>query len=484
MTTSRKPLLCIHGHFYQPPRDDPFTGEYRTEPSAAPYDNWNERITAECYQPNAEAGNFGRIGFNLGDTLLRWMDDHARSTLDKIVASAARHRAQFGVANAIAQSAHHTILPLARRRDKLCQLRWGIASFKHSFGHRPAGIWLPEMAVDHETLEIAAEVGVEFVILSDEQVVGDLSQGSGPYKIPLSGNRSIAVFVRDRGLSNYLSFQMPSPDYAKEWLNTVMTGRKPGGLSLIATDGETFGHHHRQGVAVLRRLTESHPQDTYGVTTLGRYLHEHPPTAMLDVRDYTAWSCSHHLGRWLTGCPCTAGSGYWKGALRRALDNLAEDIDQVYTSVVQRYGVAPWRLRDDYIRVVLGQVMPGQFLAEYNLDYLTEEAQRQVLELLQAQVYRQRMFVSCAFFFEDLERLEPRYAIANAVQAIALVYYATGDDLTRRLRRDLGVTISSRTGRSGADILEDLLIEARFGASPLGGDMALSRPRGRQGGRL
>ena len=477
MTNRTKPTLCIHGHFYQPPREDPFTREYRREPSAAPYHNWNARITAECYAPNAEQGNFGRISFNLGGTLARWMQMYAGDTYARIVAASAAYRKAFGVGNGIAQSVHHTILPLARGRDKRCQIRWGVASFTSRFGYRPDGMWLPEMAVDVETLETAAQNDLRFVVLSEEQVEGDLSRGAGPYNVRLSGDRAIAVFVRERGLSDHLSFQMPSPARAKEWMDATMAYRPAGSLSLIATDGETFGHHHRQGVTVLQRLTQPAPSDPYEITTLSRYLHEAPPTSEIAVRENTAWSCSHRLGRWATGCPCTSGCGHWKGALRRALDNLSRDIDEVYVAVVNRHSVAPWHLRDDYIRVLMGQVEQDQFLLEHDLGHLSEESQRQLLSLLQAQVYRQRMFVSCAFFFDELERIEPRYAIANAVQATALTYYATGDDLIRAFRRDLSVAISPRTNRTGIDILDELLVEAQFGASPLGGDMALSRPR-------
>lgn len=472
-----KPHLCIHGHFYQPPRDDPFTGQYRDEASAAPYHNWNERITAECYRPNAQLGNFSRISFNLGNTLAHWLDGHAQDTYAAIIRAARRHRETYGAGNGIAQSIHHTILPLATGRDKRCQIQWGKASFTCRFGYEPMGIWLPEMAVDLETLDIAAQHGFRFVILSDEQVAGDLSIGAGPYRITLSKKRSIAVFVRDRGLSNHLSFHMPTPDQAKRWMDEVMSQRSPDALTLIATDGETFGHHHRQGIKVLERLTQPGEAQTYAMTTLGRYLHENPPVVELDIRDNSAWSCGHHLGRWATGCGCTPGPAYWKGGLRRALDNLAHDIDEVYAQVIRRRDVAPWRLRDDYIRVLLDQVTPEQFLYNHDLGYLSEEAQRQILSLLEAEVCRQKMFVSCAFFFEDLERIEPRYAIANAVQALALIYYATGDDLTRSFRRDLSVTVSPRTGRTGSEILEELLAEARFGSSVLGGDMALSRPR-------
>ncbi len=476
MIKSNKPQLCIHGHFYQPPREDPFTGEYRIEPTANPFPNWNARITDECYAPNAQAGNFGRISFNIGGTLAKWMDDEAHATYERIVDTAQQHHRRYGVSNGIAQSVHHTILPLARGRDKRCQIRWGIASYLHRFGNRPEGIWLPEMAVDYETLEAVAETGLWFVILSDEQVRGDLVHGAGPYKVRLARDRFITVFVRDRGLSNHISFNMPSAEHAHTWMNDVMRGRKPGSLTLVATDGETFGHHHRQGVNVLKEITLPTDWDVYEITTLGRYLRQHPPMAEIEVVENTAWSCGHHLGRWATGCSCTPGCNYWKGGLRRALDNLARDIDTLYAEVLRRRDLAPWALRDNYINVLLGRVDEHRFLADHHLGHLSTMAQQRILSLLEAQVYRQRMFVSCSFFFEDLERIEPRYAIANAVKAMALVSYATGDDLTRAFRRDLSVTVSPSTGRTGAQILEEILAQANFGESPLGGDMQLTRP--------
>jgi alpha-amylase/alpha-mannosidase (GH57 family) len=251
------PSFCIHGHFYQPPRADPFTGKVPREPDAAPYANWNERITAECYAPLARRELFRRISFNLGATLARWLDEYAHDIYERIVADERAVYQAHGVGNGLAQSVHHTILPLARRRDKICQIRWGIASFTHRFGHPPEGMWLPEMAVDLETLEVLAAEGVRFTILSDQQVRGDLTDGAGPYRVRLPGGREIAVFVRDRALSDALAFGMPAPENTEQWLREHLEWRcRRGGLVLIATDGETFGHHHPQGIDVLERILD------------------------------------------------------------------------------------------------------------------------------------------------------------------------------------------------------------------------------------
>ncbi len=453
--------LCIHGHFYQPPRTDPFTGRLPREPEAAPYANWNERITAECYAPNAEAGNFGRISFNLGGTLARWLDEYAQATYQRIVSDEQRYRQARGVGNGVAQSVHHTILPLARRRDKTCQIRWGIASFKHRFGHAPEGMWLPEMAVDYETLETLASEGIRFTILSDEQVRGDLDCGAGPYRVKLPGGGHVAVFVRDRHLSNALSFSMPDVARVDEWVQEQVGWRcQRDGLALIATDGETFGHHHRQGAQVLNHILGAGSAHGYELTTLGVYLLQHPLATELDVLENTAWSCGHRLDRWALGCGCTPGGSRWKGALRRALDNLACNLDAVYERETQRVGADAWSLRDDYIAVVLGQVDGPALLARHGLGHLNDGDAERLLALLEAQFHRQRMYASCTFFFEDLDRHEPRYAIANAVRALALTRYATGDDLSHGFRRDLGVAVSAKTGRTGADILDQILDQA------------------------
>ncbi|RME33681.1 MAG: DUF3536 domain-containing protein, partial [Thermoflexia bacterium] len=396
--------------------------------------------------------------FNLGATLARWLDEHAHEVYARIVADEHAYYQAHGVGNGLAMPIHHTILPLARRRDKICQIRWGIASFIHRFGHLPEGMWLPEMAVDLETLELMAKEDIQFTVLSDQQVRGDLVDGAGPYRVRLPGRREIAVFVRDRALSDALSFGMPSPEGVEAWMQEHLEWRaRRDGLLLIATDGETFGHHHRQGVEVLDRLLTRASALGLTPTTLGLYYRQHPPRAEVKVVDNTSWSCAHGLDRWAIGCSCTSGDSRWKGALRRALDNLACELGAVYVCEAQRLGLDPWPLRDRYIAVILGQMDGMALLSENGASHLTGDQARRLLWLLEAQFYRQRMYASCTFFFEDLDRHEPRYAIANAVRALALTRYATGEDLTPGFRRDLRLAVSGRTGRTGADLLDELL---------------------------
>lgn len=452
--------FCLHGHFYQPPRQDPFTGQMPQEKGAEPYHDFNVKITAECYRPNALLGNFERINFNLGPTLARWLLENDPLTFKHIVQSYHRHLQTYHVHNAMVQPVHHTILPLARRRDKVAQVKWGLASFEYRFGHRPTGMWLPEMAVDYETLDVLAAAGMRFTILSDEQVRGDLSQGPGPYRVKLEQGRSIAIFVRDRFLSNQLSFDLGRYPTAQAWVESALTGHT--GLTLLATDGETFGHHHRGGEHFMHDLLwRDLPRAGFEVMTLERYLNEHPPQAEIEIIEYSSWSCGHGVARWLTGCDCTPGDSRWKGALRRALDIRAGEIDRVYAGVVRECGAEPWALRDDYIDVYMGKVTGAAFLAAHGLGHLSSEAARRLLLTLEAQFYRQRMFASCAFFFEELTRFEPRYAIANAAKAIMLIKAATGDDLSPGFRRDLAVVVSTRVPVNGADLYDAILESAQ-----------------------
>ena len=461
MTTDS--FLCFHCHFYQPPREDPFTGQIPREAGAEPYHDYNEKITAECYQPNALLGNFDHISFNVGPTLAAWLDAsrHAHETYDRIVQADRNHAARVGVGNAIAQSAHHTILPLARRRDKIAQVAWGIASFEHHFGRKPAGMWLPEMAVDYETLETLAGAGLTFTILSSEQVGGDTGGRAGPYRIRLSAGRSMAVFVRDRFLSNQLSFDMDKFPDPKTWAGQALVSRGPG-LSLIATDGETFGHHNRGGEHFLHSLLlRDAPALGLQVVSLARYLADHLPQIEIEILEMTAWSCGHHVARWATGCECTPADSRWKGALRRALDNLASEMDLVYVTEARAAGADPWPLRDAYIAVVLGQMDGPTFLSAQGLSNLSTAAADRLLKLLQAELYRQRMYASCAFFFEELARIEPGYAIANAARALLLVKQATGEDLAHGFRRDLSVAFSARAGVTGADLYDAIIASAQ-----------------------
>jgi alpha-amylase/alpha-mannosidase (GH57 family) len=452
--------LCVHGHFYQTPHGDPFDDDsIGDEPGAEPYRNFYEKVTAECYAPNAEMGNFDLISFNVGAHLARWLEKEKPGLYQRLLAADRQHLEQWGMGNALAQPTHHTILPLCNTRDKALQIRWGLMSFEHRYGRKAEGMWLPEAGVDLETLQILRDNGVTFTILSQGQVTG-ADKGAGPYWVNLPSDDRLAVFIRDDWHSNQLAFHIENLGGAGRWTRGTLVPlrRDYGRLILLAVDGETFGYHHPGEQHFLHWLVSYEAKAAgFEVTTLARDVREHPPQAEITVKEYTAWSCAHGLARWSTGCDCTPGDTRWKGALRRALDNLANQVDDAYVGFARKLGADPWSLRENFFRVYLGQMTESQLLDDAGLGRLTALQAESLVALLRAQFYRQRMYVSCTFFYEDLDRAEPRYAIVNGVRALRLVEEATGQNFTPGLRRDLTQAVSNRTGKTGAQILDEVL---------------------------
>ena len=470
------PALAVHSHFYQPPREDPFTGVMPVERQAAPYHDFNEKVTAECYRPLAERGVFELLSFNIGPTLMGWLARYAPDVYSRITDADGGQVKRTGVGNALAQPAHHTILPLARRRDKLTQVRWGIASFRRRFGRQPRGMWLPEMAVDLETLDVLSEEGLSFTILSEQQVSGDLRAGAGPYRVRLPRGGYFAVFVRDRDLSDAIAFSLPKLGDARVWASEVLTGRRDQ-LTLLATDGETFGHHHRRGIDFLEALLSGGDlirgggtlrADPYAVLSLADTLRRRPPTFEVEVKERTAWSCWHGLDRWDAGCDCTPGDSAWKPALRSALDLLADEIDAMYLHETRRVVEQPWRLVDESIDIVLGLTDMRTLVNEHAKQVLNVGHSQRIGHLVKAQLHRQRMFTSCGWFFDDLDRFEPRYIVANAARAIQLCCQATGVDLGPVFRETL---VSARSGVSGltaAEVYDEIVARAEAAAPQTG----------------
>ncbi|MBN1310719.1 MAG: DUF3536 domain-containing protein [Anaerolineae bacterium] len=456
--------LCIHCHYYQPPRGNPFSSEPLIEPDAAPAKNWNERITAECYEPNARIGNFEEISFNIGETLMCWLAENSPGTYRLILQADGLNLTRHQSGNAIAQPMHHTILPLDRREDKVTQVIWGKAAFAHRFGRQTVGMWLPEMAVDIETLEVLVQQGIEWTVLSESQIEKS-PPGAGPYWISLPGGKRIKVFVRNEQLSNDMAFCLGHFGGAGRWAHEVLVPHKRGSgpLTLIATDGETFGHHWLGEEQFLHwLLTYEAKAAGYEIITLSRYARMVEPQDEIFVRENTAWSCSHGLGRWTTGCGCTPGDSYWKGAVRRAMDNLRTEIDGLYRQEMSKIdGVDPVTLRDAYIKVVLGSTPRERFLQEEEVDVSGKDTER-LLKLLEAQYYRQCMYASCTYFFPPLDSHTTRYGIANAAYAIKLSYEATGVDLSPNYRRDLSVAVGEDED-TGKPVYGDRIFDELYG---------------------
>ncbi len=462
-----KPSLCVYGHFYQPPRDDPFTGVIAPEYGAAPYPNFNEKITAECYRPNAEAGNFERISFNLGPTLAEWLERAHPDVYARILAADRAHVAQHGVGNALAQVYNHTILPLANHRDKQVQIEWGLADFARRFGRRAEGMWLAETAVDMETLDLLAQRGVRYTVLAPWQSAQPID-ATQPYFVRLAGGRAITIFFFNGPVSGLISFDgaatADAGAFAASSLPLQINQAKASGgepqLIVLASDGELYGHHKPWRDQFLKYLlTRSAPALGFEVTTLGRYLRDHPATAEVTLRVPSAWSCAHGMARWATGCSCTPGDSSWKSALRHAFDQLGEQVDELFVRALRPFLDDPWAARQDYLAYRSGLLSAETFWERHRAGGAARGARSAAARtdlLLAAEYYAQRMYTSCGFYGEDLDGIESRNNIAFARRAIGLVRQATGEDHRPRFLRDLVAARSWRTGLSGLDLYRQL----------------------------
>ncbi len=423
--------IIIHGHFYQPPREDPWLEMVPRELSAAPDHDWNARITRQCYAPLARGqvvdaeGRVTRLvnayawcSFDIGPSLFRWFDEHAPEVAAAIVAGDRESAARTGHGNAIAMPYHHAILPLLSHRDKVTEVRWGIRDFRQRFGREPLGMWLPETAVDEETLMVLADERIRFTVLAPSQVTGYPPFGR-PGRWARDG-REIALFIYDGPAAHYVAFGGALDDVAK-WeagLNAVPLA-DDGGVSIVslATDGETFGHHHRLGDAALAALIDRIAQRPDArLTNYAAMLDDQPPQHELALISPSSWSCPHGVGRWCRACGCHYEPGTsqeWRAPLRNGLETLGAGI----TEAVQRYWPAAagdiWTARD-----VAGPDLAG-----------APQLPAAARVLLEIEQHALAMFTSCAWFFDDIGRLEPRIVLRHAARAIELLPKADGAQL-------------------------------------------------------
>lgn len=413
--------VVLHAHFYQPPRENPWTNVVEAEPNAAPDHDWNARITRECYQPlaaipigdglNAPRVNaYEYLSFNVGPTLLDWMETEKPRLVEAMVQGDRAGLQRVGHGNAVAQPYHHIIMPLASRRDRQTEVRWGIRDFRRRFGREPAGMWLPETAVDHETLEILAAEGIAFTILSPDQVRQAPADGM-PGRVR-AGTRSIAVFVYDGPLAHGVAFGGLLKDSLR-W-EADLLARRAAGLTSLATDGETFGHHHHFGDlalgALLYRLAGN---PAVRVENFASVLAARPPARELQLISPSSWSCSHGVERWRSACGCRIKAGTqqeWRAPLRKAVDWLVAEIHDVYERRGARLPEGPWAFRD--AAGATGPV-PGASVADGRL----VEMERSALKAL----------TSCGWFFDDFAGLEGRQVMRYAAHAISLA----GEDCER-----------------------------------------------------
>jgi alpha-amylase/alpha-mannosidase (GH57 family) len=463
--------VSIHAHYYQPAREDPITGVVPNEEGARPYHNWNEMIHEQCYRPNAELGNFEHISFDIGPTLVNWMISYDPATVSKIVEQERKNYLQFGVGNGMAQPYHHTILPLANYHDKVTQVHWGIADFEHRFGHRPAGLWLPEAAVDHESLEVLVDNGVGFTILALWQAQdADIEVGK-PYWVELSSGKRIAVFFYDADLSMRVSFDPAATsngdlflsDYLLPKYSTNGKYADEGELLIIASDGELYGHHQPFRDKFLHYLTQwgGIQRQIVKFSYPGRWLLEHPPQQTIKIRDNTSWSCHHGISRWAEPCPCSP-HGDWKTQLRKAMNNIAAAVDEQYFGALKDSIPDPWTLLYRYIEVLHGKVSFHDLLKDVFRRAVDQEELQKMDLLLRAQLNKQRMFTSCAWFFDDFDRLEPRFVVVAAAQAVWWTKIATGVDLIPQAREWLGMVRSWRSGLRGDVVFNGHIDRLRY----------------------
>ena len=463
--------VCVHGHFYQPPREDPLSGRIPDEKGAEPYRNWNERIHAECYQPNAELRNFEKISFNIGPTLFSWMEKHDKQTYNSIIEQERGNYQKYGVGNGMAQAYNHIILPLANKQDKITQIKWGIADFKHRFGHNPLGMWLPETAVDIETLTILSDNNISFTMLAPWQVRSNekLTQDQ-PYLISLPGKRHpMIVFLYDQSLSTLVSFQPEATRNAEafidKWLlpSSFTKDHSDDQLTLIASDGELYGHHRTFRDKFLAHvLNGALTERNFKITYPGLWLQTHKPQKFVKLIENTSWSCHHGILRWMGECGCTPGSN-WKAPLRYGLEKIAEEIDEQYQSFMEQYTNDPWKLRNEYIEVFLGNTSLENLLNTYIKQPISEQGVKKIGMILAAQYEKQRIFTSCGWFFENFHRIEPQNNIAYAAQAVWLTNQVIGKDLKSKALSLLKNVRDPQTGLHGDTVfLEKYLRSEKF----------------------
>jgi alpha-amylase/alpha-mannosidase (GH57 family) len=465
--------VTIHGHFYQPPRENPWLEAVETQDSAAPYHDWNERITSECYATNGAArmvdgdnriirimNNYARMSFNFGPTLLSWLEQNAPRVYSMIRAADKLSQQHFGGhGSAIAQVYNHLIMPLASTSDKITQIRWGIADFEYRFHRKPEGMWLAETAVDFESLDLLAQHGIRYTILAPNQCARvrriddqgntwydtpDASvDTSKPYLVRLKDGRSIAVFFYNGVISRAIAFE--------GLLNSgeSLAGRLATGFSSdtsqpqlvhVATDGESYGHHHRYGeMALAYALQSIEESGTARLTNYGEFLSLFPPTSEAVVHDNTSWSCFHGIERWRSDCGCSGGkAGWnqkWRAPLRESLDWLRDTLAPFVHALGNALLTDADAARNDYIRVVLARSTDHakesveRFFAAHATRQLSSQEQEQALQLMELERHAQLMYTSCGWFFDEISGIETVQIIAYACRVIELATLLFGAQL-------------------------------------------------------
>jgi alpha-amylase/alpha-mannosidase (GH57 family) len=506
--------VCVHGHFYQPPRENPSLEAIELQDSAYPYHDWNERITAECYAPNATSrildgeqriiklvNNYGMMSFNFGPTLLSWLEDKAPRVYAALQESDKLSAHKFGGhGSAVAQAYNHMILPLANRRDKATQVKWGIADFEHRFKRRPEGMWMPETAVDTETLEVLAENGILYTIMAPRQakrvrrkggrswkdVSGDRIDPSRAYLVNLPSKKTISVFFYDGPISQGVAFEGLLNDgkrFADRLISGFSDSRTWPQLSHIATDGESYGHHHRFGeMALTYALQRIENEKLAELTNYGQFLERYPADHFVEIVENSSWSCVHGVERWRSNCGCNSGghSGWnqeWRAPLRAALDWLSDRVNPVFEEKASPLLKNPWDARDDYIRVILNRsdASVEAFFNTHATHPLSPEEQVAALKLLEMQRHAMLMYTSCGWFFDELSGLETVQVIHYAGRVVELAKAFIGSEVESQFLERLRQAKSNLPEHGdGRQIYEKWVKPAAVDIEKLAGHYAIS----------
>jgi len=458
--------ICVHGHFYQPPRENAWLEYLEVQDAAYPYHDWNERVTAECYESNTAShilngegevtqivNNYAKMSFNFGPTLLSWMQENAPDVYQAILDSDRESQKVFsGHGSALAQVYNHVIMPLANQRDKYTQVIWGIRDFEYRFGRRPEGMWLPETAVDISTLEVLADMGLQFTILAPHQarrvrpkgsktwldVSGSKIDPTMAYEVALPSGRRLALFFYDGPTSRAVAFEgllSSGEKFAARLTSAFSDQRTWPQLVHIATDGETYGHHHRFGdMALAYALHYIEANGLARITNYSQYLENCPPTHEVEIVENSSWSCAHGIERWRSDCSCSSGmhpqwNQAWRGPLRDALDWLRDTLAVKYEEKAGQFLADPWAARNEYVRVVLDRSPETiqLFVDQHALRQLDDAERITLLKLLEMQRHTMLMYTSCGWFFDELSGIETVQVIQYAARAIQLAEELFGE---------------------------------------------------------
>jgi len=504
MADSANKYVCIHGHFYQPPRENAWLEVIELQDSAHPYHDWNERITAECYEPNATSrildeknvikniiNNYSRISFNFGPTLLSWMESYAHETYEAILEADRLSMLNFdGHGSAVAQVYNHIIMPLASRRDKETQIRWGIRDFESRFKRKPAGMWLAETAVDTETLEMLAENNIAYTILAPRQAksvrkigskewteVNDRSVNTKKvYRCNLPSGRSIDLFFYDGDISQGIAFNGLLNDgkrFAERLLSPLDFQDSESQIVHVATDGETYGHHHKHGEMALAFCLDFIEKDhRIKLTNYAQFLSLNPPVDEARIIENSSWSCVHGVERWKANCGCNSGKpGWhqnWRKPLRDSLDWLRDRVAAVFEQEASKVIKDPWKARNEYINIVLKRNDDNvkRFLKDHALN---DAHPNQVLRIMEMQRHAMLMYTSCGWFFDEISGIETIQVMQYACRVIQLASQICNEDLEPEFIQRLADAPSNvSTYTTGDEVYKKMVLPSRTNLQRVG----------------